>query len=428
MHIIMVTVGTRGDIQPFVALGKGLARAGYRVTIATHDDYASFVTEHGLGFRPVGGSFKKVVESDLGREWIESADNLRRYLDLSRRVFEPLLLDWTRDAHEAVLDADAVVFHGLTRGAYDCAEKRGVPAIGVNLAPAWPSVEHSMFFPRAPWGWLRRWLSEQALRGMCKLARPAYDEYRRNLGLAAFRTPNPWREMVEAGVHYLYLYSPHVGHAPSDWPDNLHVTGSCTLDTTGGWTPPTELVDFLAAGPPPVYVGFGSMTGRSPKELAQLALEAVALAKQRAVVVTGWGGIASEARRDDVLVVESVPHEWLFPRCSAVVHHGGAGTVMAGLAAGRPTVVTAFFGDQPYWGYRVHALGAGPAPILRRDLSVQRLADAMRRVVSEESYRRSAESVAAALVAEDGVARAVATIRTILAEPAIGSILPQRPA
>jgi sterol 3beta-glucosyltransferase len=252
---------------------------------------------------------------------------------------------------------------------------------------------------------------------MCKLARPAYDEYRRNLGLAAFRTPNPWREMMEAGVHYLYLYSRHIGHAPSDWPDTLHVTGSCTLDTTDGWTPPKELVDFLAAGPPPVYVGFGSMTGRSPDELARLALEAVALAQQRAVIVTGWGGVASAQRRDDVLVVESVPHEWLFPRCSAVVHHGGAGTVTAGLAAGKPTVVTAFFGDQPYWGYRVQALGAGPAPILRRDLSAKRLADAMRIVASDESYRRAAESVAAALAAEDGVANAVETIRTLLPPP-----------
>ena len=116
------------------------------------------------------------------------------------------------------------------------------------------------------------------------------------------------------------------------------------------------------------------------------------------------------------LVVQSAPHEWLFPRCSAVVHHGGAGTVMAGLAAGKPTVVTAFFGDQPYWGYRVQALGAGPPPILRRDLDAPRLAGAIQRVVSEESYRRSAENVATRVRAEDGVANAVETIQAILAK------------
>jgi sterol 3beta-glucosyltransferase len=278
------------------------------------------------------------------------------------------------------------------------------------------SGEHCLFFPRAPWGWLRRWLGEQALRSMWKLGRGAYDEHRRQLGLTPFRTPNPWNEMVRDGMHFLYLYSSHVGHAPEEWPENLHVTGACTLDTTAGWTAPKELVDFLAAGPPPVYIGFGSMTGRSPEDLARLAQQAVTLAGQRAVLVSGWGGIASAARSADVLVVESAPHEWLFPRCSAVVHHGGAGTVTAGLAAGKPTVVTAFFGDQPYWGYRVQALGAGPPPILRRDLDAQRLAGAIRRVVSEESYRRAAEHVATRLRAEDGVANAVETIRAILAK------------
>jgi sterol 3beta-glucosyltransferase len=175
------------------------------------------------------------------------------------------------------------------------------------------------------------------------------------------------------------------------------------------------LLAFLGAGPPPVYVGFGSMTGRSPEDLGRLAMEAVALAQQRAIIVTGWGGVASAQHRDNVLFVDSVPHEWLFPRCSAVVHHGGAGTVTAGLAAGKPTLVTAFFGDQPYWGYRVEALGAGPAPILRRDLNAQRLADAMCKIVSKESYRSSAEKVAAALQAEDGVANAVEAIRAIVA-------------
>jgi sterol 3beta-glucosyltransferase len=159
------------------------------------------------------------------------------------------------------------------------------------------------------------------------------------------------------------------------------------------------------------------MTGRSPEELSRLVLEAVALSGQRAILATGWGGIASASRSRDVMVIESAPHEWLFPRCSAVVHHGGAGTVATGLAAGRPTAVVAFVGDQPYWGHRVSTLGAGPPPILRRDLSAKRLADAIHGVASDESYRRSAERVGAALGAEDGVANAVDVIRAIVSPP-----------
>ena len=416
MHVVMVTVGTRGDVQPFVALGKGLSRAGYRVTLATHDDYASFVAEHGLGFRAIGGSFKKIIESDLGREWIESSGSFFRFLELSRRVFEPLVAPWIRDAHDAVSDADALVFSARGwRGAYEGAEKRGVPRIGVGLFPVWPNGDHSVMAPRAPWRWLRRWVDEQAVRGLAKMGRQTYDDHRRDLGLAPFRTANPLREMLQAGVHFLHLYSGHLlGRRPSEWPASIHVTGACTLDTTPGWVPPEDLRAFLDAGPPPVYIGFGSMTGRSPEDLARLVLEAVALSGRRAIVATGWGGIASTSRPRDVLVIDGAPHEWLFPRCSAVVHHGGAGTVATGLAAGRPTAVVAFVGDQPYWGHRIHALGAGPPPILRRDLTAPRLASAIRRVVSEESYRRSAESVAAALAKEDGVAAGVRTIREIV--------------
>jgi sterol 3beta-glucosyltransferase len=416
MHAVLVTVGTRGDAQPFVGIGRALAQGGWRVTVATHDDHAGFVTAHGLGFRPVGGSFKKVVESELGRQWVESSDSLRRYLALSRQVFEPMFRTWVRDAHEAVLDADIVVFHALSRGAYDCAEKRGVPAVGIGLAPAWPSGEHTLAFPRAPWGWLRRWLGEQTMRGMCKLGRTDYDAHRRSIGLQPFRTANPWREMFEAGVPFLYAYSPHIGHVPKEWPESLHVTGNCTIDTSANWTPPQALVDFLAAGPPPIYVGFGSMTGSTPEQLGRLVLDAVAQTKQRAIVMTGWGGVGLDARRDDVLIIEGAPHEWLFPRCSAVVHHGGAGTVATGLTAGKPTLVTAFFGDQPYWGWRVHDLGAGPAPIMRRHLTAARLAEGMRRVVSDQSYRDKAQALAAKLREENGAGTTAAAIRSAAAE------------
>jgi len=211
MHIVMVTIGTRGDVQPFVAVGKGLTRAGFRVTLATHEDYASFVTEHGLGSRAIGGSFKQLIESDLGREWIESSGSLLRFLELSRRVYEPLVPAWLRDVHVAVSDADAVLFNGAAwRGAYDGAEKRGVPSVAIGLFPVWPNGDHSLFFPRAPWRWLRRWIGEQTLRWMAKIGRRAYDEYRRDLGLAPFRTANPWREMLQAGVHFVHLYSRHI--------------------------------------------------------------------------------------------------------------------------------------------------------------------------------------------------------------------------
>lgn len=160
-----------------------------------------------------------------------------------------------------------------------------------------------------------------------------------------------------------------------------------------------------AAGPPPVYVGFGSMGSRNPEETADLILDALARAGQRGIIHAGWGGLRRVDLPDSVLMVDGVPFSWLFPRVAAVVHHGGAGTTSAGLRAGGPSVVVPFFGDQPFWGQRVADLGAGPAPIPRKKLTAERLAEAIRAAVTDEAMRQRAADLGAKIQAEDGIAR-----------------------
>jgi sterol 3beta-glucosyltransferase len=410
MHLVLVTVGTQGDVRPFVALGMGLRRAGYRVTIATHTDFEEFVTSHGLAFRPVGGSFKQLMESDLGREWIESSDSLSRYVETTKRVFAPLVRPWIEDTRAAVLDADAVLFHHAAPGAFHTAEQRRIPVICVSLCPIIPTGDFApMFFPSMPnFPPLRRWVTRLSLRSVWSFQREEHERHRASLGLPAFRTRIPYLEILAAGVPALNLFSPHLIPMPRDWPERAQMTGFCALNGADRWTPPARVLDFLQAGPAPIYVGFGSMTGRDRESLARLASEAVARARQRAIIVSGWGGFdAGKALGDHVLVVDEIPHDWLFPRVSAVIHHGGAGTTAAGLRAGKPTLVTAFFGDQPFWGAHVARVGAGPKPILRRNLTVERLGAAIARTVNDEGYRRSAERIAEALRQEDGVANAV---------------------
>ncbi len=167
-----------------------------------------------------------------------------------------------------------------------------------------------------------------------------------------------------------------------------------------------------------MYIGFGSMTGRDPAELARIALEGARAAGQRAILSTGWGGIGEVAAGDDVHVLVEAPHDWLFPRVSAVVHHGGAGTTATGLRVGRPTVVCSFFGDQPYWGQRVARLGVGPKPIARGSLSAGRLADRIRSAVTDEGIRTRAAALGEKLRAEDGVARAVERVLRAIERPA----------
>jgi sterol 3beta-glucosyltransferase len=352
---------------------------------------------------------KETLQSDVGREWLESADKPSRYMKAFERAFKPPFPAFLEEVHAAVSDADALLFQPFAVAAQFTAEQRGIPAL--CLAP-FPWAESAAFepwlWPTAPrWPPLRRWLHRAVAKAIWAPFAEEYARHRNKLGLQPFRTGNPWMEIL-ARLPTLLLFSPSLIPPPTDCGPDVHTTGYCFLDEPDAWTPPPGLRDFLAAGPPPVYVGFGSMTGRDPEDLAKVSIEAVSRAKQRAVLASGWSGMARGAKLPDhIFLVDRVPHSWLFPRVSAVIHHGGAGTTAAGLRAGKPTLVAAFFGDQPLWGRRVSQAGAGPMPILRKRVDATTLAEGIARLVGDETYRQGAARVAEALRREDGVANAV---------------------
>ena len=215
------------------------------------------------------------------------------------------------------------------------------------------------------------------------------------------------------GFPMLYGFSPSVVPKPTDWGADDHVTGYWFLDSDDDWTPPQDLLNFLQAGPPPVYIGFGSMSSRKPAETTDLVLQALAKTQQRAILLSGWDGMQMTDLPASVCMVDSIPHAWLFARVAAVVHHGGAGTTAAGLRAGVPSIVIPFLGDQPFWGQRVHDLGVGPAPIPRSKLTVDRLAGAIQEAVTNTTMRQRAAELGSKIQAEDGIANAVAIIQRI---------------
>jgi UDP:flavonoid glycosyltransferase YjiC (YdhE family) len=190
------------------------------------------------------------------------------------------------------------------------------------------------------------------------------------------------------------------------------MTGYWFLDDPPDWQPPARLVEFLDAGRPPVYVGFGSMAHRNPRQTTQLVQKALERSGQRGVLVTGWGGLADAGlpRTADVFMLDSIPHAWLFPRMAAVVHHGGSGTTGAGLRAGVPSVLVPHAGDQSFWARRVADMGIGPRPIPRRHLTAERLAAAMTRAVMDEGMRARAAAVGQTIRAENGIGRAIEVI------------------
>ena len=201
----------------------------------------------------------------------------------------------------------------------------------------------------------------------------------------------------------LYGFSPSVIPAPSDWNDQTHITGFWFVDEADDWQPPAALLDFLQAGPAPIYIGFGSMSSRAPEQTADLVIQALALTNQRAILLSGWGGLQKVNIPDSIFMIDAIPHSWLFPRVSAVIHHGGASTTAAGLNAGVPSVIIPFFGDQPFWGQRIADLGVGPKPIPRKKLTADRLANAIREVVTNEDMRQRAAKLGKQIQAENGI-------------------------
>lgn len=190
---------------------------------------------------------------------------------------------------------------------------------------------------------------------------------------------------------------------PADWEHHINVSGFCFLPLSSTYTPDTDLEDFLKAGPPPLYIGFGSIVPADPDGLTKLLFSAIKQTGQRALVSKGWGGLGKDDVDipNDVFMLGNVPHEWLFERVSCVVHHGGAGTTSTGIAKGKPTIVVPFFGDQLFWGSMVDRAGAGSPPIPFKQLTAENLASAILKAIEPETVE-AAKVLGEKLSGEDG--------------------------
>ena len=418
MRIAIVAPGSRGDVEPYIALGKGLVKAGHVLRLVTHQNFDTLVNSHGLEFWPIGGSVQEIAQSTEMSELIEKGNWLSIMAQMAKEAQRGALAG-AEVGLAACKGMDLVLagIGGLFLG-FSLAEKLGLPFLQAYYIPFTPTRAFPSFlFPRLP-AWLGGSLNRlsfhltrqtmwQGFRSADRLAR------QKVLGLPAAPFWGPGN--TDRGHDYpiLYGFSPSVIPPPPDWESHIHVTGYWFLDPADDWNPPPALVEFLQAGPPPVYVGFGSMSNRKPEETADLILQALARTQQRAIILSGWSGMTKTDLPRSVYMLDSIPFSWLFPRVAAVVHHGGAGTTAAGLRAGIPSIVIPFFGDQPFWGQRVAELGVGPKPIPRRKLTVERLAQAIHEAVTDQTMRQRAADLGSRIQAEDGIAEAVAVVKQI---------------
>ena len=415
MRVNMIAIGGQGDVRPYMALGVRLQQMGHTVTIASHSEFAADIRDIGLSFIEIGGSPLAMLESEAGQRWVDSGSNIVAHLRWSAKATASLLDDRTRDIMKACLGTEAVIYSPMAVPAAHFAERMGIPCFAADGVPQYRTRYYSSPFVWAgrsmsgPLNWLSHVLVDQY---SWQRMRPSINDWRKeSLDLPPISLRGPAFRRDHA-IPLLLCYSPLVSPAPPDWPAWHHVTGNWLLDPPADFQPPRDLVDFLAAGPPPVSVGFGSMVTRDAERLTDLVVKALRLAGKRGILQSGWSGLGERIDGTDMLPVRSAEHNWLFPQVAAVVHHGGNGTTGAGLRAGVPSILTPFFADQPYWARRVYELGAGPAPIPYKKLTAERLAAAIRRATEDEGIRARAAELGAALRAEDGVGRAAAIFET----------------
>ncbi len=435
LNIVIQVVGSRGDVQPFVALGKVLKDVyGHRVRLATHSTFKDFVQQHGLEFFSIGGDptrlmafmvknpglrprFRSVMSGDVGQQRKHVAEYIQGCWRSCYRADDGTDDDRSESSgsdsgsrlEAKHFVADCIIANPPSFAHIHCAEKLGIPLhimftmpysptqafphplANIQASNADPQLTNYISYA------LMELLSWQGLGDIINRFRL------KCLGLDPVSTIWAPGMLQRLRIPHTYCWSPALLPKPNDWGSHISIAGFYFLNMASDYTPARDLQAFLNAGLPPVYIGFGSIVLDDPDTLTELIFAAVRKTGQRVLLSKGWGGMGADELRipDGVFMLDNVPHDWLFKHVSCVVHHGGAGTTAAGIAAGRPTVVVPFFGDQPFWGAMIARAGAGPSPIPHKQLTADKLAEAINFCLTPRCLERARE-LASKIAAERG--------------------------
>jgi sterol 3beta-glucosyltransferase len=422
MKVFINTFGSRGDVQPFIVLGKALKEKGHTVMICTGSRFETEVTKSGLEYGHITNEAFAILDAD--NTILEDSLGIIGLAKVSFKLIKiakPINKKMVQNAWDTANDfkPDLVIYHPKALGAVSIAEKFNVPAILISLIPMLaPTAEFPVFgMPNLKLGgWYNRLTYKLVLMGYNSYIKELNDirinemdlkELPKYTGISAMYDRSP--------VPNIHAISPHVLSRPKDWPSIYTMSGYILEEQEEQWAPSAALQEFLATGEPPVYVGFGSMSGSNPERLTNMVIDALTQANVRGILATGWGGLKAMDLPEHILNIEKAPHAWLFHQMAAVVHHGGAGTTAAGLRAGRPTVICPFFGDQPFWGDQVVRLGVGLKVSSQKRLKAEELADAICKVTTDIEIQEAATVLGKKIQSEDGVLNAINTIEDIMA-------------
>lgn len=412
MRAMIITFGTRGDVEPYLALTERLMSEGHEAVLCAPEAYRAEAARSEVGFEPAGTRMHELVRDGMSTA-SGPVDVARAARQMTAAMRDSLVEQW--DAAQRA-EPTIIVSHPKALGGLHIAERLAIPFVASLPLPfltptgAFPipflTGRHSERWNRATYQFNR--FTAVAYGGMINRFRKTH------LGLTRQSRFGDFLHRDGVAVPVLYPVSPSVVPRPPDYPDSAHLTGYWFRALRGPEVSlPGDASAFLDTDGPVVYAGFGSMGfGRHAADRGTAVIDAVRAAGARAIVARGWGGLEAD-QDEDILVVDDVPHELLFPHVSAVVHHGGSGTTAAGLRAGRPTLICPVLGDQPFWGERVHALGAGPEPLPLKELRTESLAQRLIDLIDNSVYAERAAVIGERISTEDGTGAAVRVLEEI---------------
>ncbi|SCV51610.1 probable sterol glucosyltransferase [Fusarium fujikuroi] len=439
LNIVIQVVGSRGDVQPFIALGNELQRHGHRVRLATHNTFERFVRESGLEFYPVGGDPAELMAYMVKNPGLIpsmkslAAGELQKKRDMVQWMLEKFWHSCLQPDPLTGLPfvADAIIANPPSFAHIHCAQALGIP-VHLMFTMPWSNTRA---FPH-PLANLKNvgsdpqlgnymsyivveWMTWQGLGDIINKWRKSIDLEE----VAMFDAPMLTKTLK---IPFTYCWSPALVPKPVDWEPYIDVCGFFFRDPPQ-YYPPTDLAQFLQNGPPPVYIGFGSIVLDNPENVIGVILDSIEVTGARAIISKGWSALVG-SEQENVYWIGDCPHEWLFRHVAAVIHHGGAGTTACGLINGKPTTIVPFFGDQPFWGQMVANAGAGPTPIPHTELTVDKLAAAIRYCLSPQAATAAA-TIADKMSSEVGVRAAVQSFHKCLPLERIRcDVIPSEPA
>ncbi|OJU81199.1 MAG: hypothetical protein BGO10_09660 [Chlamydia sp. 32-24] len=408
MRFSFICIGTYGDVVPYVALGAKLRQEGHEVIIGAHEHAKELCQKFSLAYYPIGGDLAKHTSKEEAKSLFE-AKGLKKITAFFNvmRLLRKVLDIHLKDCRQATIDADVLIYHPAAFAGPHLAEFLKIPAIKMSLQPEILTSQHPSCLISMPkylgkiGNLIGHFISQQFF---WQIFRKKINQWRKS-ELNLSKTPF-WRPTKYSNIKELVTFSPSLIKRPTDWHSSTGMVSFCRLKEGGRWTPSKQLIQFLEEAEKPLYLGFGSLTEAFPSEIVNTIIEVFKEKKIKAIIPKNLPGLENILLPEHILAVDYIPHDWLFPKVSAVIHHGGVGTLSAGLYAGKATWVMPCIVDQFFFGQKTFEWGIGPKPLPKVQFTKKRFEDGLKDLLRNTSYTKNALKLQKRLDQEDGTQEA----------------------